>query len=244
MQLRVCRSASVAACAAVLAAAAAGSAQAAVVPTTGAASSVTATTATLTGSVNTAGKVTQWEFGYSLTNNPFAGSGFTPGGIIPAGTTAATPVTDMATGLMPSMSYTYQLVATDVTLGTNYYLLSPQYGGLLSFTTKGPGSASLVGSKLKVKKGKVATIFKCGTSLACAGGMLTITTRIKHKSVTCASAMFNVNAGSKKTVKSNLSHKCKTALAASTNGKLKAKLSASFTYQKAISKSVTLKSVS
>lgn len=244
MQLSVCRSASVAACAAVLAAAAAGSAQAAVVPTTGPASAVTATTATLTGSVNTTGKVTQWEFGYSLTSNPFAGSGFTPGGVIPAGATAPTPVTDMATGLMPSMSYTYQLVATDITLGPSYYLLSPQYGGLVSFTTKGPGSASLVGSKLKVKKGKVTTIFKCSKALACSGGVLTITSRIKHKSVTCASGMFNVNAGSKKKVSSKLSKKCKTALAASTNGKLKAKLSATFTYQKAITKSVTLKLVS
>ena len=241
MQLRVCRSASVAACAAVLAAAAAGSAQAAVTVTTGAATAVTATTATLAGTVTTGGKVTQWEFAYSLTSNPFAGSGFSPGGIIPAGTTTTTPVTDMATGLTPGMNYTYELVATDVTAGVQSYLLSPQYGLPLSFTTKGPGAATLASKKLKVKKGKVATVFKCGSSLACTGGVLAITTKIKHKTVTCASGNFNVPAGKKKTVSSALSKKCKSALSASSKGTLKGRLSATFTYQKAIDKPVTLK---
>jgi hypothetical protein len=204
------------------------------------ATSVTATTATLNGAVSTGGHATQWEFTYSLANNPFGG-GFAGGAIIPAGTTALTPVLAQATNLTPSTTYTFQLLATDVTYGTTYYLNTPVYGGPLTFKTAGPGSASLKGTKLKVKKSRVAVVLACTKALACNGGVLSITTRHKGKKVSCGTATFSVPAGGKKTIHtSKVSKKCAALLVASSKLKITAKLTAGFTYQKGISKTVTL----
>jgi len=241
MQRRIPRSALAALCVTALAACAAGSAQAAITATTLPATSVTADTATLSGTVSTGGALTQWEFAYELTHQLFGGS-FSAGGTIPAGTTAAVPVVDTITGLTPSTSYTFDLVATNVTFGSTYYLNSPVYGvPTLTFTTKGPGKASLASTKLKVKRGRVAVPVKCSTALACSGGVLAITTRHKGKKVACGSATFSVGAGAKKTITtSKVSRKCSALLTLATNHKLKAKLSVGFTYQKGISKGVTL----
>ncbi|MEA2197158.1 MAG: hypothetical protein QOJ25_1209 [Solirubrobacteraceae bacterium] len=241
MQLRVCRSASVAACVAVLAAAAAGSAQAAVTAVTGPATNIKATSAILNGTVSTGGKVTQWQFTYNLANNPLAG-GFTDSGIIPAGTTVGVGVTAAATGLTPGTAYTYQLVASDVTFGVNYYLLALVYGGTLSFTTGGPGTASLTSTKLKVKKGRVVFKIKCSKALDCTGGVVDVTTRHKGKTVACGSATFTVKAGKTKTINtSKVSKKCHTLLAAAKKKTIKAKLTASFAFQNGFTKTVHLK---
>lgn len=240
MQLRVCRSASVAACIAALAAAAAGSAQAAVTATTGPATNVTANSVILNGVVSTGGKVTQWQFVYTLASNPFAG-GFTDGGIIPAGTTASIAVVASATNLVPSTTYTYHLVASDVTFGANYYLLSPIDGASLSFTTTGPGTASLTSTKLKVKKGRVSFGIKCSKALDCTGGVVAITTKSKGKNVSCGSATFTVKAGAKKTIHTGkISKKCRAILTAATKHTVKAKLVAGFDFQKGFTKKVTL----
>jgi hypothetical protein len=242
MQRGISRSALAALCVAALSAFAAGSAQAAVTASTLPATSVTATTAILNGGVATGGAETQWEFTYNLANNPFAAS-YTSGSIIPPKTSGVTAVLATATNLVPSTSYTFQLVATNVTYGTDYYLNSPVYGGPLTFKTKGPGSASLKGTKLKVKGGRVVIVFSCTTALACDGGVLAITTRHKGKKVSCGSATFNIAAGKKKTIHtSKLGAKCKALLVLAPNHKIKAKLTAGFTYQKGISKSVTLTS--
>jgi hypothetical protein len=243
MQLRVCRSASVVACVAALAAAA-GSAQAAVKPVTGPATNVTADSAIFSGIVTTGGKVTQWQFAYTLASNPFAG-GLTDSGIIPAGVTAATAVTASATGLVPSTTYTYQLEADDVTFGINYYNLTPVFGGLLSFTTSGPGTASLASRKLKVKKERVSFGIRCSKALDCTGGVVAITTKHKGKTVACGSASFTVKAGKNKTIKTTkISHKCKTLLKAARKKTIKAKLVAGFDFQKGFTKTVTLKFIS
>ena len=243
MQLRVCRSASVVACVAALAAAA-GSAQAAVVAATGPASNVTADSAIFSGNVTTGGKVTQWQFAYTLVSNPFVG-GLTDGGIIPAGVTAPTAVTASATGLDPGTAYTFQLVADDVTYGVSYGALSPVYGGLVSFTTKGPGIASLDSTKLKVKKGRVTFGIKCSTALDCTGGAVAITTKSKGKTVACGSATFAVKAGkNKKITTSKISGKCRSLLEAAPTSKIKAKLVAGFDFQPGFTKKVTLTFIS
>jgi hypothetical protein len=240
MQRRIPRSALVVSCVMALAAFAAGSAQAAITAVTGPATTVTADTATLTGTVTTGGALTQWQFAYTLAGNPFQGS-LTTGGIIPAGTTAPTPVVDTATGLTPSTAYTYQVIASNVTYGSTYYLSAPIYSGLMSFTTKGPGTASLVSKKLKVKKGRVIVPIKCSPALTCDGGVLDITTKSKGKKVACGSATFTVPAGkTKKISTSKISKKCAALLAAAPKNKIGAKLTAGFNFQKGFTKSVTL----
>jgi hypothetical protein len=101
---------------------------------------------------------------------------------------------------MPGTTYTYELIADNGTLGSTYYLLSPIYGGVLSYTTTGPGSASLASTKLEVKKGRVAVPIKGSTALACAGGVLAITTRAKGHKVRCGRATFTVAADQKQTI--------------------------------------------
>jgi hypothetical protein len=240
MQRRIPRSALVITCVAALAAFAAGSAQAAITAVTGPATKVTATTAMLSGAVTTGGVLTQWQFAYTLAGNPFVGSE-TTGGLIPAGTTAPTAVFDTATNLTPSTAYTFQVIADNATYGSTYYLLSPIYGGLQSFTTTGPGSASLASTKLKVKFGHVLFGIKCTKALACDGGVAAIVTKHKGKKVSCGSAAFNVPAGTtKKLTTSKVSAKCKALLVLATKHKISAKLTAGFTYQKGFTKSVTL----
>ena len=240
MQRCIPRSALVVSCVATLAAFAAASAQAAITATTGPATSVTADSATLNGAVASGGTLTLWQFSYTLASNPFQG-GLSAGGTIPAGTAGTTLVTDPVTGLLPSTTYTYQLIADNGTFGSTYYLLSPIYGGVLSFTTQGPGSASLASTKLKVKKGRVAVTIRCSTALACDGGVLAITTRAKGHKVRCGSATFTVAAGQKKTIHtSRVSGTCASLLVAATKNKISAKLVAGFTYQPGITKGVTL----
>lgn len=245
MQRRISRSALVASCVAAAAAFSAAPALAAVTAVTVPATSVTAGTAVLNGSVTTGGVVTDWQFTYNLADNPFIAT-FTPSVTIPAGTTGATPVAATVTGLTPSTAYTFELVASDVTFGANYYLLSPVYGApALSFTTNGPGSASLTSTKLKVKRGRVTVGIKCTKAFACSGGLLAITMRHKGKKISCGHATFNVGAGASKKIKaSKVSPTCKSLLMSAKNHKMGARLVAAFTYQKQISKSVTLKFIS
>lgn len=237
MHRHILRTSLLALCVAAATALAAASAQAAVTATTLTATGVTADSADLNGAVSTGGAPVVWEFTYNLANQPFGGS-YTDSGAIAAATSGPTAVLAEASGLKPSTTYTYQLLATNVTYGVTYYDLTPIYGGTLTFKTKGPGSASLGGTKLKVKKSRVAVVIKCTTALACSGGVLAITARHKGKKISCGSATFNVAAGKKSTIHTNkVSKKCKALLVL---GKVKAKLTVGFTYQKGISKSVTL----
>ena len=239
------RSALLVACLTALMAFAAGSAQAAIKPVTLPASAITATTAQLNGALSTGGALTQWEFSYNFANNLFGGS-FSPGGFIAAGTTALTPVTDTITNLTPSTTYTFELIASNVTYGTQYYLNSAVYGlPALTFTTTGPGFARLASTKLKVKKGRAEVPIRCSKALACTGGVLAITARHHGKKVSCGSATFSVKAGKKKTVHtSKISATCKALLLAAPKSTIKAKLVAGFDFQKGFTKSVSLKFVS
>jgi hypothetical protein len=245
MHRSIPRSALVSCVAAGVAAFSAGPALAAITATTQPATTVKATTATLNGLVSTGGVLTAYQFTFTLMSNPFQGSE-TPGGTIPAGTTAVTPVSLPATGLTPSTAYTFQLVATNVTYGTTYYLNTPVYGAPpLTFTTTGPGKAFVTSSKLKVKKGRVGVPVKCSKALACTGGVLDITTRDKGKKITCASGTFKVRAGKKKMVStSKISAKCKALLVLAKKNTIDAHLTAGFDFQKGISKNVTLKLLS
>jgi hypothetical protein len=226
-----------------LTAASASSAQAAITPVTGPAVAVTANSAILTGAVSTAGVATHWQFSYTLAGNAFQGSE-TAGGQIASGPTAPFPLSDLASNLMPSTTYTFKLIADDDTLGAASTLLAPVYGGLLTFTTKGPGSASLASTKLTVKKGRVIIPLQCADALACSGGALAITAQHKGKKVACGSATFSLDAGTTKTVStSKVSAKCRALLVAAKKNTISAKLTAAFTYQKALSKNVRLTTV-
>jgi hypothetical protein len=243
MQRRIPRSALVVSCVAALTAVSAGSAQGAITAVTGPALTTTADSAILTGAVTTGGVSTRWQFAYTLAGNPFQGSE-TSGGLIGPGTTAPFPLSDVASGLTPSTTYTFKLIADDATLGTTSNLLAPVYGEVLTFTTKGPGSASLASTKLKVKKGRVVVAIRCSNALACSGGTLAIVAHHKGKKVACGSATFSVDAGMTKSVRTGkVSAKCKALLVAANSQKISAKLTAGFTYQKGISKSVTLTTV-
>jgi hypothetical protein len=240
MQRRIRRSALIVSCVAALTAISVGSAQAALTAVTGQANSVTANSAVLTGTVSSGGAVTQWVFSYTLAGNPFQGSD-TAGGQIGAATTTRAQISDLALNLTPSTTYSFQLIADNATLGTTSALLVPVYGGVLTFTTTGPGSASLASTKLKVKHGRASVAIKCSDALTCSGGTLAITARDKGKSVACGSVTFSVDAGATQTIStSRLSGKCTTLLVASTKHKISAELTAAFTYQKGISKRVTL----
>jgi hypothetical protein len=238
MHRSILRPSLLALCIAAATALSAASAQAAVTATTLAATGVSATTADLNGAVTTGGKPVVWEFSYNLANNPFGGS-YTDSGAIAPGASGPIAVLAEASDLTPSTTYTYQLVATDVTYGIDYYDLAPIYGGSLTFKTLGPGKASLSKTKLKVKHGKVLVVISCSKALSCTGGALTITIRHKRKSYSCGSnSNFSVGAGKKSTIKAGkLSKYCKSLLK---KGKVKGTLSATFTYQNTITKSVKL----
>jgi hypothetical protein len=239
MKRTIPRSALVVSCAVAVAALSAGSAGAAVTAVTAAPTAVTADSATFNGSIVSGGAATAWEFSYSLASNPFVGSE-TAGGSIPVGTSGTTIVLATATGLIPSTTYTVQLLANPLAPGFTYPI-SVIFGGPLTFTTKGAGSASLTSTKLKVTNGRVAVGIKCASTLTCKG-LLAITTRHKSKKVNCGSTSFTVIAGKKKKITtSKVSATCKALLVLATKNKIDAHLVAALTtFQKPISKGVTL----
>lgn len=243
MQRTIPRLASVAICAAALMGLAAGSAQAAFLTYTSTATSIGADTATLNGSIVSGGTPTAWEFQYGT--GPFVNT-YTATGLVPAGSAASVPVVSVVTGLIPATTYDVQLIGNQGLAGSSTAPLTIAYGGVLTFKTKGAGSASLASAKLKVKKHRVVAGLKCSSTIACAG-MLTVTTRHKGKRVTCGTASFSVSPGSKQTLSTTkVKGTCKALLtAASPTGAtptpIKGYLTAVFTsYQKTISKPVTL----
>jgi hypothetical protein len=145
-----------------------------------------------------------------------------------------TPVADTITELTPNTTYTFELVATDVTFGSAYFLNSPVYvAPALSFKTKGPGRASLASTKLKVKRGRVVVALNCSTALDCTGGALSITAHSKGKKVACGHASFTVAAGDTNQVTtSTVSAKCKSLLAAAKTHKLTATLRRASTFSR------------
>lgn len=251
MQRTIPRPALIASCVAALGAFSPGPASAAVkpAPVTGSAVSVTPTSATLTGTVDTKGVATVWEFVVGQTSNPFS-STFTTGGSIPAGLLSKVAVSDMATNLTPSTSYTFELLASTGTNGNYYFPLSTVVGLPVVFKTQGAGSASLISKKLKVKQGRVAVGLKCKSTIPCKG-QLAITARYKSgrkfKNAACGSASFTVNAGTKKTIKtSKVSAKCKALMVLAHKQTIKAHISVVFPphYQHSISTNVKLTLIS
>lgn len=243
MQRTIPRLASVAGCVAALAALTAGSAQAAVLTYTATATAVGADTATLNGSIVSGGTATAWEFQYGT--SPFVNT-YTATGMVPAGAAPSVPVVSVVTGLIPATTYDFQLIGHQGLAGSTTSPLTIAYGGLLTFKTKSAGSASLTSAKLKVKKRRVVAAVKCSSTIACQG-LLTITTRHKGKRVTCGTASFSIDPGTKKTLSTTkVKGTCRTLLtAASPTGAtptpIKGYLTAVFTsFQKTISKPVTL----
>lgn len=243
MQRTIPRLASVAICVVALAGLAAGSAQAAFLSFTATPTSIGADTATLNGSIVSGGNPTAWEFQYGT--GPFVNT-YTATGLVPTGSPASVPVVSVVTGLIPDTTYDVQLIANQGIAGSATTPLTIAYGGLLSFKTKGAGSASLTSTKLKVKKHRVIAAVKCSSTITCQG-TLTIATHHQGKRLICGTASFSIDPGAKKTLSTTkVKGGCKALLtAASPTGAtptpIKAYLTAVFTsYQKTISKPVTL----
>jgi hypothetical protein len=252
------RTALIVGCVGALAACAAGPAQAAVLSYTSTATAVTADSATLNGSVVTGGVTAGWEFSYGPADQPFA-QAYSDGGAIPAGGPPSVPVVAQLTNLIPGTIYSLQLVATTGVPDSTTAPLTNAFGGVVTFTTKGAGSASLTSSDLKVKNGRATDGVRCASTLTCQG-TVTITTRHQGRKVACGNFAFTVKAGTTSTVTSGkLSGECRKLLAPAIPKKVKAKkgspkkpspktinayLQALFTtYQPTISQPVTLTTV-
>jgi hypothetical protein len=240
MKRTIPRSALIVGCVAALAALAAGSAQAAVLSYTATPTAVTADSATVNGSVVPGGIPVAWQFSYGPVAQPFAQT-YSDGGIILAGSPPSVPVLAQLTNLTPATAYSFQLVTTSGTPGSTTSPLANSYGGVLTFTTKGAGAASLTKTKLKVRGGRAQLGVKCASTITC-HGTIAITTRHRGKAVACGRAPFTVNPGAKKTFwTGKLSGECRALLTAASPKAINAHLEALFsTYQKTISQPVTL----
>jgi hypothetical protein len=174
---------------------------------------------------------------------------------IGAGTTA---VSATVTGLTPGSRYYFRVIVAQGSYNTKYSASDPLSfvagqkpsggggGGGGGGTTS--GTASLMSTKLKVKKGLVAIPLKCaGASSAVCKGSVAITAGGRlgkgkpKKTYNCGSGAFSATAGNAQVVNGTLSSGCSKLLARARHHKLNATLKASFSSkQSALTKSVTL----
>ena len=149
------------------------------------------------------------------------------------------------TGLIPSTTYTFNLLASPGTPGSTTSPPSLAAGTPLTFTTKGAGYASLTKSKLKVKRSRVSLTVRCHSTIACQGQVaVTARRRVGKKStiVACGSATFTVEPGTEKAFTTGrVSRTCKGLLGKATDGVIDGHLKMVFTsYQKTVSEGVAL----
>ena len=196
-------------------------------PTTLPAQSVTATTATLEGTVDTHGVATFYQFQYGRTINYGRA---TIAKMIPAGQ-GTVSVSAVITGLRPASRYHFRLVA-QAGIGTNYYPLVLNFASPRSFVTGQTGKLKLAGAKLSVSNRIAPAKLTCVSSVTCKGtARLTMPTgHGKHRHViTLARKSFKVRAHRRATVKLKLSKKAANLLAAARGQRLKASLVATTT---------------
>jgi hypothetical protein len=227
------------------------------VATNGGASQIMSTTATLNGTVHTTDPSpadSAWYFRYGTTT---AYGATTKLNVIGPQNGA---VSVQITGLEPGTRYHFQLVvAQDINYNPAYSLSND--GSFTTATATGPGggkrgggggggggfgTASLKGSRLKVKRGRVSVRLRCaGAAGATCKGKVAISARGKlggHvKTVRCGSGTFSGSGGHTATVKGKLSSGCKTLLHNARHHQLGATLRVTFsTHQSALRKHVTL----
>jgi DNA-binding beta-propeller fold protein YncE len=205
--------------------------------TTGPATHVTATTATLTGVIDTKGAATTWQFQYGQSENYGRG---TPIRSIPAGK-GRVSVSFQISRLKPGTLIHYRLIATAGKAQTQFYGIDR------TFRVGGTGRLLLASRVLTVRNGRVAVPLTCASALRCMG-KFTITSRThirkstKLATVVCATTknFFVIGAGKRQVVTVPVRPAC-LALLRKDRGRLGAKLTSNpRTNQRRIIQLVTL----
>jgi hypothetical protein len=182
---------------------------------------VTARTAALRGSINTAGKAVTWQFQFGRTTNYNKG---TPIQTISSGATSPTKVSWTLKRLKPDTLYHYRLVAIYTSGGRQ----TTTYGQDLTFTTNTTGKFLLLSRRLKVAGGFVAVPLKCQSQLKCVS-QFTITAAariVKGKTgatIICAVKVARLKPGQRATVRVRVRRACMKRLHAAKRHRLKAK---------------------
>jgi hypothetical protein len=248
MRLRVL---TLAACGAVAALIAAAPVQAATSTTNGGATSVTASTATLNGSLQVTYPDSAWAFQYGPTTaygHVTKAQLAQPGGV----QTVSVPVT----GLTPGTTYHFRLVVYQVTTTTSDYSASADrtFQTLAAPSSHPPttnppgkhpsyGTAVLRSRSLIVRKGRLVIPLRCsGKQSARCTGSLSVRATGKHgRSVTCAAARFSLSAASSLTLRPRAGSACAKLLATARRQQIPATFRASFsTHQAPMRVPVTL----
>jgi hypothetical protein len=240
-----------AACGAAAALIAAAPAQAATSTTNGGATSVTATSATLNGSLQVTYPDSAWAFQYGTTT---AYGKVTQAQIVQPGSSYAVSI--KVSGLTPGTTYHFRLVVYQETTTTSDFSASQDRsfqtltGGQQPVTTSPStgthpayGTAALRSRSLAVRRGNLEVQLRCvGKKNSRCTGSLTVSAPGKHgRSVRCAATGFSLSAGSSRTLRPRASSGCTKLLAAARRHRIRATLRASFsTHQAPLRVPVTL----
>ena len=185
-------------------------------PTTLPATSVTATSATLHGTVDTGGAATLYQFQYGRSTSY---SSTSSAHVIPAGQ-GMVSVSAKLTGLLPGRRYHFRLLA-QAGPGTQYYPLVINFSSDRSFVTAA-GKLTLA-SRLKVHHGIATAGLTCVSTLTCKGtARLTLVTGHgkHHHLITLAKTSFKVPAHRHLSIKLRLSRKAISLLKAARHHRL------------------------
>ncbi len=217
------------------------------------ATSVTATSATLNGSLQVTYPDSAWAFQYGTTT---AYGKVTQAQIVQPGSSYAVSI--KVSGLTPGTTYHFRLVVYQETTTTSDFSASqdrsfqtltaptgqPPAGTPPSTGTHpGYGTAALRSRSVLVRKGRLAVALRCaGKQGSRCTGSLTVSAAGKHgRSVRCASTRFSLSAGSSRTLRPRASSGCTKLLAAARRHRIQATLRASFsTHQAPLRVPVTL----
>ena len=201
--------------------------------TTGAFSALTSTSANVAGTVNPNQRPTTYRFAFGKTT---AYGSLTPVVAAAAGDSAA-PVAAALTGLTPSTLYHYRVTATNgdgTVVGADKTFTTPAAPKPATPTTP-PGTLPSFGgvsiltkSARADRKGRVSVKLRCPASAVTrCKGKLSLTAKVKKKTVKLGKASFSIAPGKTKTVRIKLSKSKRRLLARSK--RLKGSLSAAAT---------------
>lgn len=232
-----------------------GSAAAAQIAETGKALSITATSATLTGVVNTTISGTAYAFQYGPTTT--YGTNTTPTVLNSPPMNGVNAASTSVTKLSPGTTYHFRVVVIE----GGSYIGSPVTGSDATFTTPGSsgkgggtgntvkhGHATLRSRRLIVHRRFVSIPFRCtGAKGTHCRGTVVLSTRAKLgkskkvRTIRCARASFSILPGHNRTVRTRVSGGCLTLLRKARGHRHGAKLRATFsTHQRPLAASVTL----
>ena len=189
--------------------------------TTGAFSAITSTSAAVAGTVNPNQRATTYRFAFGKTT---AYGSLTPSVAVAAGDSAV-PASAALNGLEPSTLYHYRVTATNgdgTVVGADRTFTTaatpkgtrPTGGG--SSTGTFGGVSILTKSARADRKGRVAVKLRCPpAAVVRCRGRLSLTAKVKRKTIKLGSARFDVAAGKTKTVRIKLSRSKRRLLARS-----------------------------